>query len=339
MNPDFDEISKQIFDEINNAKNILLHCHPFSDPDSIGSVLAMTDYLISLGKNVTPISGDTLLKPEYKILPNFDLIKILNFTQINLSDYDLFIILDSSSKYQITRLREVIFNDSIKTINIDHHVSNTNFANINFVLPSSSSTSEVLYDLFKQWNVKITKEMAICLYFGIFFDSGGFKYAPSNYQTILKAGELAKINPEYREAIFVFENSATPQDIIYQKITLSNIKKFYNDNLVLTTVTLEELGKHGILENNFFADTANKLRTVSGWNITAILDEVKPNEIKFSMRTRDTNKFDLSLIAQNVGTGGGGHRAAAGTTVFGTMEEAVNEFVKKVGDLYPFLNG
>ena len=334
MNIDFQATSIQIANAIKSSQKILMHCHTNVDPDSICSVLAMAHYLKSINKDVKLIIGDSKYPEGLKTLPNYEWFKMVNYTQINPDDFDLFIILDTSAPTQITKLTEVKFPDNMTTVVIDHHISNKNFGNINLVIPNYSSTSEIIYDLFKIWNVELTKEIAICLYIGVYYDTGAFKYQNTTADTLFKAAELGKINPDYKKVIFSFENSVSPQDIIYKSIAYSSIKKFFSDNFAVAVVSLKDLEKHGIYENDFFCSIADTLRTVVGWNICASVDEIEPNKIAIGLRTRDENKYDVSLIAKSIGTGGGGHKGAAGTTIEAPLKDALKMLVDKVGELY-----
>src|SRR3989344_6757104 len=187
------EIAPAILGAIKKSKNILLHCHPYPDPDSIGSVLAMSCVLKKMGKKVTAIIGDSNYPDNLACLPNRGWIVPRQYSQIDLGKFDLFIILDSSSPSQVSQLVDVIFPKNMKTIVIDHHRTNEGFGDINLVKADSSSTCQILYDLFNFWGINIDSDVAICLLLGIYADTGGFKYQNANYETLKVVSELAKI--------------------------------------------------------------------------------------------------------------------------------------------------
>jgi phosphoesterase RecJ-like protein len=100
--------SKEAFDFIKESDSILLHLHPKPDPDSIGSALATYHALRSIGKKVTIMAGDTPLPEVFSFLPGFDDIVHKNYFEIDLNDFDLFIILDSGSKQMVSRKEEIV---------------------------------------------------------------------------------------------------------------------------------------------------------------------------------------------------------------------------------------
>ena len=116
--------------------------------------------------------------------------------------YDLFIILDSSSPDMISKKGEVVFPESMQTIVIDHHKSNQHFGQINLVDDSYIATCQMLYDLFKEWQILITPDMAVCLMVGIYVDSGGFRYARTTEETFRAGADLARLNPEFTQVLF-----------------------------------------------------------------------------------------------------------------------------------------
>ena len=215
------DISTKILKIIQESEKILLHCHPYPDPDSVGSVLAFSLYLKSLKKNVTAVPGDFDLPKSLRKLPNLNVFTKKNFNEINIEDFDLFIILDSASVYQITQLKEISFPKTLKTINIDHHITNGGFADINLLKPEKSSTCEIIFELFKSWNVKIDQDIAIALFVGIFGDTGGFKYQNTTFRTLEIASKLAKINPNFHEIVFDMENSKEKEVIRYMGLALN----------------------------------------------------------------------------------------------------------------------
>lgn len=323
----------QILDEIQKAQHILLHCHPSPDPDSVGSVLAMKFALEQLGKKVTAIRGDSEIPQAFMHFPGAHSIVPKNFFEVDLKEFDLFIILDSGSPEMISKINTPIFPLPIKTIAIDHHVSNKSFADINLVDTSSPSVTFILSRLFKEWNVQITPEIASNLFIGMYTDTGGFRFPPTDYRVLQTASDLAKIVPDYHKIIFTMENSQDKESIYAQALALNSIQTFYNDTLAISTISQKDLA-----DKNFSADViseghiANILKSVIGWNIAICLVEVEPNLCKMSLRTRDAVKFDVSKLA--VALGGGGHKAAAGATLKLPLDEAVKKVVETAKVIY-----
>ena len=134
------EKAPAILTAINKATKVLLHCHPSPDPDSVGSALAMKFALGQLGKTSVVISGDSPIPEAFKHFPGAEEIERKNFLEVNLSEFDLFIVLDSASLGMISRRGEIKFPESLDVVVIDHHRSNEGFGRINLIEPSSPAT-------------------------------------------------------------------------------------------------------------------------------------------------------------------------------------------------------
>lgn len=146
-------LAPQIWELIQKSQNILLHLHPSPDQDSAGSALAFWWALKNLGKNPTVISGDSEKPNWLNFLPGGDQVVIKNYFEINPKNFDLFIIIDASSPGQISRLKPIEFPNSLKTVVIDHHLTNSNFAQTNLVDITYPAAAQMVYDLFIFWHV------------------------------------------------------------------------------------------------------------------------------------------------------------------------------------------
>ena len=335
MNNDIETIAPLILEAIKSSKKILLHCHPSADADSAGSVLAMTMALKKLGKVVVPIMGDSKLSRNLLQLPKHELLVEKNYIQINPDEFDLFIIQDSSAPDFVSQLGEVVFPKTMKTVVIDHHVSNQGFGDINLVMNKYSSTCQVLYKLFTLWNVEIDPDMALCLFLGIYADTGGFKYQNTSSETLLTASKLVEINPNFQESIFQMQNNRDPQEIEFMGMALSSVKTYFSGNVAIAGVTMDEIIKHGLLKENTHGGIADTLISVTEWNIGVNIVEIEPNVVIAGFRTRDENVYDVSKIAKALG--GGGHKAASGAKIRLPLEKAREKILETIKDFYPNL--
>ncbi len=325
--------SKQILEEIKKANRILLHCHPMPDPDSVCSALAMKFALESLGKQVTVIKGDSDIPEAFMHFPGAHDIVKKNFHEINQDDFDSFIVLDSASTVMISMKNTPVFPLSIKTISIDHHPTHTRFADINLVDDSSPATAFILFNLLKELKIKINHDIAVNLLIGMYTDTGGFKYTLCDYRILESAGELARIAPDYTKAIFIMENSENKDSLYFQGLALNSIKTYCNDNLVISSVSYESLKEKNININLISSHTvANLLKSVIGWNIGISMVEIESNRVKISCRTRDSDKYNVSILAKTFD--GGGHKSASGATLNMPLEQAVSKVVETAKVLY-----
>jgi phosphoesterase RecJ-like protein len=235
-------------------------------------------------------------------------------------------------------MAEVVFPERMNTVVIDHHPTNNGFGKINLVEPTYSSTSHILYDLFTLWKVEFDPDAAICLFVGIFADTGGFRYLNSTPEVLEIAAKLARINPNYHEVVFDLENNRSPIEIEMMELALSSIEKHFSGHVVFSVIPYKEIKKRNLNKSHAMEGlVASTLRSVMGWNLVASLVEAEPDIVTVSLRTRDENRFDVSKIAKIVGQGGGGHRGAAGTIIHEPLEMARQSLLDKIKELFPDL--
>lgn len=336
-------VVKEIFEHLKSSTSILLHCHPSPDPDSLGSTLAMKFALESMGKTATVIAGDSKIPDAFMHFPGARDIVMQNYFETDLTKFDTFLILDSGSPNMISRKAPVVFppetNPALKTIVIDHHASNVGYADINIVANQYISTTEILFDIFQEWSVDITKEIATNLYVGLFTDSGGFRYDRVTDHSFNMAAVLYECNPEILQIVTVLENSSSSTSIDFLGLALSQ-KKIFNGgeskkekgSFVISYVSYEDIVRLNITSDDISGGyVCNMLRSVAGWNVVVMMTEEVPGEVKISLRSKDAIEFDVSKVA--VLLGGGGHKSAAGAMVKKPMNEALEEVSKAIREV------
>lgn len=328
MNENIDKIKK----ELDRSTSILLHCHPSPDPDSVGSALAMKLALEQMGKKVTLIKGDSDIPASFAF-PGIETIIQKNFFEIDLKDFDLFVILDSGSVEMISSKDKVVFPDHLMTIVIDHHASNKGYGKINLIDSSYPATAQLLFDLFKEINIRIDHDIALNLFMGIFTDTGGFRYENTSLNTFKVATELVALASDYTKTIHIMDNSKRKEALIAEGILLSSVKTFFGEKLAIVSISSEEIIKNNLREEDInTGHMSSKLKSVLGTCIAVTLVEIRPAFIKVSFRTSDSSKYDVSKIA--VSLGGGGHVAAAGVKMQGSLSEAMDKVAKTAKELY-----
>ncbi len=330
---------RKIWKQIDRSKKILLHFHPGPDGDSVGSSLAFYHVLKNIGKDVVIIQGDNQIPNNLLTIPGADKITPKNFFQIDLNQFDLFVINDSSSPKQISRLGDVKLPKKLNTIVIDHHLSSEKFAKINLVMPKYPATCQILYDLFQLKKIKITPKIAACLYIGLYTDTGGFKYMNTTYKTLSIASVLAKTYPKFSELVFDVENNDEPDRLKFISFLLNTIETHYSNHVAIASMSYEQIQSQQFSSQtlNGYSEISNMLKSVIGWDIALTLIEVQPNVVKVSLRTRNSKIYDLSKIA--IATkAGGGHQAAAGATINQSLEVAKKTMLNIIKKIYPKIN-
>lgn len=321
----------KILDAIKQSNSILLHLHPSPDPDSAGSALAMMLVLKGMGKKATVIAGDSEYPLSFKHFPGSGEIAPQNFIETDLSKYDLFIALDAASKDMISRRGEVKFPDTLKVIVIDHHVTNTKFGHINLVEDKYPATCQILHDLFHEWGVGLTPEIASDLFVGIYTDTGGFKYPGVSRRTFESALNLSGYVPSIPDLIGNLLNSNSSGYMKFLGLALNSIKNY--GAYAVSIIDYNTLSSLNVkTEEMRSSDVSSVMNTVSEWNVSIMGLEIEPNKSKFSLRSRDAVKYDVSALAASLG--GGGHKNASGIVMNVPIVEAEKKVVDKIKEMY-----
>ena len=276
-------------------KLISVVSHTSPDADAYGSLLAMYLLLKNNGYNVEAVNESGQVK-KYNFIPNFSEIK----TEIS-NDSELIIICDCG---ELKRVGDVLVNTigNRDTLNIDHHISNKDFGTKNIVITDASSTCEIIFDLAKEF--EITKDIATCLFAGIFADTGGFRYSNTTSNTFKCAAELVVLgaNPE-NIAKNLFANSPL-NEVILQAKALSKIQTFFNGKYAEIVLTNEDFAG---VESNASEGLAEKARDIENVEISCLIRWDK-DLFKVSLRSK-SYEYNVSDLAEKFG--GGGHRQAA----------------------------
>lgn len=207
-----------------------------------------------------------------------------------------------------------MFSNAKKTACIDHHKSNSGFADEELVVPGKSSTSELIFELLPK--ERITKEIAEALYVGIVHDTGVFQYSCTTAATMNAAGFLMECGIDYSGIVdyTYYEKTINQNKILAYAINIS--KLVLSGAVIESVITKADMERFEVTPADLDG-IINQLRITKGVEVAVFLYESGDNEYKVSLRSK--RKVDLSEIALKFG--GGGHERAAGATMKGTPEE------------------
>ncbi len=293
MQCSFKDISKLI----NKSNHIIITGHLQPDGDCLGSMLALYLYLQDIGKKVQVVLDDEI-PLSFRFLPSIQ--EIIRPSQTLCSQADLIIVLDASD---IERIGNLSTQTSCPILNIDHHKSNTNFAEFTYLDLSAAATGEIICDLFDYLHYDPTQAIANCLYTAIATDCGFFRYANTTSATLRKAAFLVDFGAQ-PNLISESLQMRAPEYIAILTGVLQTLEFFHNQQIAAITV---DLTKNPLLDSEGFIDYP---RYIEGIRVAIMFKIVDENTIRVSMRSTD---IDVSQIALSFG--GGGHLRAAGCTL------------------------
>lgn len=297
---------------IKESEKILLFAHSRPDGDTVGSVLALRAYALSLGKDVDIICFDPF--PDY--LQNIAHIDFKLPDAVDMKKYDLVIAADS-----VERGFEKIKNDFQENqviALIDHHPDITTRADINIIDATYSSVCEIIYNFFEAAKIKVTREIATFLLLGILSDTGMFQHSNTTPRVMTIASALMKAGAPMAKIVqtsFANKNISTLRlwGKAFEKARINPTSGMIAS--VLTQKDLEECAA----STDDIARVSEILNTVPGTKFALILSERGDGLIKGSLRSEEYKGVDVSQIAAQLG--GGGHKLASGFEIKGTIKE------------------
>ncbi len=314
---------KKVIACIKRNKKFLITTHINPEGDALGAELAFYKLIKALGKKAIIVNDDDL-PYGYDFLPEA---RQINYFKSGLKiDFDCFVILDCSDLkrcvdvYKLNRAGKPV-------LNIDHHISNSKFGDINLVDPHASSCSEIIYRIFKQSRAPINKEIAILLYVGILTDTGSFRYANTSSFTHQAVAELLKykidITGIYRQ---LYENKPLKELKILSTL-LQNVRQSEGGKIVWFELYRGTL-KDKVVSFDLNERLLTFARSVKNMEVALIFKEIqnKTAQVKISLRSR--GQIDVNKIAQFFG--GGGHKSASSCTVAGKIPQVRQKVLAKI---------
>lgn len=310
-------MDKRIKELLAQAQSVVVVSHIRPDGDAIGSLLGMGLALRHAGKQVQMVLQDGL--PEkYSFLAGADQVK----RKIE-EPFDTLVVVDCSD---LPRTGAVIAEEKQPDLVIDHHKTNLAFGRLNLIDPQAVATSAILAEKLPEWGLKIDRDVAECLLTGLVGDTIGFRTPSMTPQAMRLAANLmekgANLPLIYQKTLL----SRTVSELRYWGQGLTNIH--HEDGILWTTLTLDDRIKSAYPENDD-ADLINLLTSVSNVGIVVLFIEQAEDKVKVSWRSNEG--IDVSTIAFEFG--GGGHSAAAGADVNGSLEQVIVEVLKKTRKL------
>ncbi|HZE63835.1 MAG TPA: bifunctional oligoribonuclease/PAP phosphatase NrnA [Pyrinomonadaceae bacterium] len=316
----------QVVELIESKRKFAITSHRRPDGDSLGSSLGLYWLLRALDKDVEVIMRDPV-PHAYQQLPGAKNVRVTPAVD---NSYHAVFVIECSD---VTRpgLEEL---EKQFVVNIDHHSTTALFGKINWIDSTASAVGEMIYNLCKATGVRVTKEIAECVYTALITDTGSFHFSNTTERTFKVASELLRtgVKPaKVAEAVFA---SYPWSRIQLMGAVLSTARRDSTGKVALLRHTLEM--QHTAHSSDEDADGfVNYPLTVGEVEAVAMLRESEPGVYRTSLRSK--GEVNVAKVAEKFG--GGGHRNAAGCTLRGTWEEAEEKIIALLQDAVERANG
>ncbi len=298
----------EVLKHIEQRKRFLLTSHARPDGDAVGSALACCQILRSMGKHAEVVLHDGVPR-IYRPLPFSD--KVVQAERVN-GNFEAAIILECDS-VQRTRLKGL---EDHFLISIDHHLSGRPFAHVNWIDPKAVATAELVYRLAREAGVKISPDVATCLYTAVLTDTGSFMFEGTNEHTFELARELvlAGADPARCARNIYFGHSTAKMRLL--GAALSNLHR--EGALAWITVSCEQMEKLHAKEEDC-EGLVNYALSIHDVQVAVFFRELADGRYRVSLRSKGA--MNVAEVASRFG--GGGHQCASGCSVEGPLANAV----------------
>src|SRR5574344_620899 len=310
----------QVEELIKTSKKTLLIAHINPDGDALGSMCAMYSAILDKFKKKSDMLIVGHLPNCYKFLPYINEAKYEFDSSLV---YDLIITLDVAALDRLSNAK-ILFDKAKTKINIDHHKTNNNFGDFNFVNANASSTGEVLFNIFEENSWNISLKTANALYAAILTDTGGFRYENTSEKVFQSVSKLVKLGVNPNEIYKNCYELKSKNFVMFQNYCVNKAQFSKDDKIAYTTVYKRDLEKFSA-EEDFTEGLVETLRAIETTDISFLVKEIDSKTSKISMRSK---KSDVAQICSTFG--GGGHTFAAGCTVKANVENSIKKVLKAI---------
>jgi bifunctional oligoribonuclease and PAP phosphatase NrnA len=305
---------EQIGEALRNHQSFILLSHVRPDGDAIGSQLALGYALMAAGKSVRLINEDGL--PEnLAFMAGSEKIESPPAEPL---DVEVAIALDTATK---PRLGDNALNAASKAklwINIDHHLSNPRYGDLNLIDSTSPATGQILYKLIVALDLPMPAESRDAIYVAVSTDTGSFQYPSTTAETYDLAADLIRRGLDVGAI-----NSSTYDNHPYRRVELMrallNTLELTSSGMVASWVMRDQTRIDLALTPDDSEGLIDIIRAIRGVQVAVFFEELPDGKIRVSMRSKD-RRFNVCEIA--MAFGGGGHALAAGIRMKGPLEEA-----------------
>jgi phosphoesterase RecJ-like protein len=311
---------------IRSHQRFLLISHVRPDADALGSELAMAGALEALGKQVRIVNGQST-PPNLKFLDPEGKIKAINVDvqPAELADVEVAMILDTSAWIQLGPMADVFRALKAKKIVLDHHMSDDELGAEMFKDVTAEAAGRLVVDAVHALGLKLTPQIATPAFAALATDTGWFRFASTSGNTYRCAGELVDAGAS-PAAIYksLYEGDTLARLRLIGR-TIDRAQTDLGGRLIYTSVRREDFEATGAIASDT-EDIINMTLQVAGTEVAVICVELADGKVKVSFRSRGA--LDCSRLAEQFS--GGGHKAAAGATLPGPVDEAQRKVLDAV---------
>jgi bifunctional oligoribonuclease and PAP phosphatase NrnA len=304
---------------VRNAETIGVASHLRPDADALGSTIAFALWLESLGKKVHAFNEEGCTT-KFHYLPRHELVALPPATP---QKFDLFVALDTSVKNRLGTVLEAIA-PGTPIANIDHHISNESYGDLDYIDPTAPATGQILVEFFDAIGSPISRDMATNLFAAISTDTGSFQYAGTNERTFAAASRLIACGVDVPGLSRAMYDSQPRRRFNLLRHALNTAEFHCDDRIATFSLPLDVVRELQVLpEDN--EGIIDHLRSIEGVEAAVFFEELPENLVRVSARSKDP-AIDVCKVCKLFK--GGGHPMASGARVPGSLQQVKHDFLK-----------
>lgn len=311
---------KRILSEFRPGRSFVLTSHIRPDGDAVGSLLALSDLMEACGCRTEIVLADPL-PAVYRSLPGSERIRHASSASLGDAEELRPVVVLECDSIERTGLRGL---EGRYLINIDHHASGRNYGDLNWIEPDACAVGAMVYELLVAIGEPIRPETATCVYTAVLTDTGAFTSRSTTRETLAMAAELTAAGADPARIAKDLWFSSPECKVRLLGAALVNMQR--QGSIAWSWATLEDLERlHAVSEDS--DGVVNYLVGIAGVEAAFFAVEL-PAAGEYRLSLRSKNHVDVARIAESFG--GGGHRAASGCTITGSLENVIGRVLEKV---------
>lgn len=309
----------EIITALENAEKIVIFCHVRPDGDAVGSGLALCLALKNLGKTAY-MCCEEFSAEKFAFLPATATV----MSEVPEVEYDALVCVDCAEISRMGTFAKRFSKFKGVTVNIDHHVSNSKFAKLNYVR-ECPATAQIITEIFRTAKWRMTEEIANLLMLGLITDSGNFVHCDVTAKTYETAAYLRTNGADCTKINYEMYTRQTKARALLFGNVMNNIRFALEDRLAFIIVSAEDMLSCGA-DKSATEGFVDFPLTVDGVEVSVALMEYKKEQYKVSFRSK--GKVNVNAIATSFG--GGGHLLASGCMLCGSVEQVIDKLTYAV---------
>jgi phosphoesterase RecJ-like protein len=308
-----DATTEEVVAELRARPAFVMVSHVKPDGDTLGAGLALGLALRELGKRVHYFQQDPVPR-NLRFLP--DTGAVARAIPADLPADTLWVFGDMSDTYRAGEFLPAI--DRSNILNIDHHLGNTRFGALNYVLQDECSTGTCVLRLIRALGARVTPEIATCLLTTIMTDTGGFMHSNTTADVLRLSADLIAAGADKEQItneIFANKRFAAVRLL---GMALGRARLDIDGRYCWSVVDEAMLAEAGA-DGEDTEEIIQHLRGIEGVEVAALF-KAFDGDVRVSLRSG--GRINVQEVAARLG--GGGHARAAGLTFKGTLDEAIS---------------